>query len=535
MIHKNALDYAKENNHLEIVELLTKIPIKTMQSRKDPRGNNKHHLMQEINSSETGNGQLEIEIIQLKNKFDKLENEMSKFKDSIAFANQVRQIFKVFGKDNEILDNLMKLKSLTHELISDDDLFRNKILSEPVRIIHDSASDDETAQNNDILKYLKDFLKAEKITDIPNLLKELKSEYSVARNKNENLLQEIEDCQPDVELANDIRKMIPNCIDKNIPSKDKAKKDKLLLEELQKKLSSIENMTNQAGAFKILDESEMKSLERIEEIGYGGGGKVIKVAKKEVYALKEMNIKNTSTKIFQNFIQEYEIMGMMDHQNILKAKGFFMSSKKIPPCILLEYCPLNLQKAIEDKIFSNEELAKIIYQITEGMKYIHFKKVIHRDLKPTNILITSDGTVKICDFGISKLMTLEAQSMTQGIGSQKFMAPEIINEEDHYDEKVDVYSFGVVVFFILSGGQLPKIRIGDLLKGMKASIPSYFTDFSKKLVSDCWNFEAKDRPSFASIVDDLAANHYNLLPLNGSETTNVENFVKQHKAKLPNY
>ena len=99
---------------------------------------------------------------------------------------------------------------------------------------------------------------------------------------------------------------------------------------------------------------------------------------------------------------------MMDHQNILKAKGFFMSSKKIPPCILLEYCPLSLQKAIEDKIFSNEELAKIIYQITEGMKYIHFKKVIHRDLKPTNILITSDGTVKICDFGISKLMTLEA-------------------------------------------------------------------------------------------------------------------------------
>ena len=58
-------------------------------------------------------------------------------------------------------------------------------------------------------------------------------------------------------------------------------------------------MTNQAGAFKILDESEMKNLERIEEIGYGGGGKVIKVAKKEVYALKEMNIKNPVLKDFR--------------------------------------------------------------------------------------------------------------------------------------------------------------------------------------------------------------------------------------------
>ena len=63
-------------------------------------------------------------------------------------------------------------------------------------------------------------------------------------------------------------------------------------------------------------------------------------------------------------------------------------------------------------------------------------------MKPTNILI--DGLVKIADFGISKLMTIEEPTMTRGIGSQKFMAPEIINEEDHYNEKVDVYSFGVL-------------------------------------------------------------------------------------------
>lgn len=86
------------------------------------------------------------------------------------------------------------------------------------------------------------------------------------------------------------------------------------------------------------------------------------------------------------------------------------------------------------------------------MKYIHFKKVIHRDLRSTNILIASDGIVKICDFGISKLMT-------KGIGSQKFIAPEIILEEDYYDEKVDVYSFSVLVFFIMIRGLIPKIKL----------------------------------------------------------------------------
>ena len=305
-------------------------------------------------------------------------------------------------------------------------------------------------------------------------------------------------------------------------------------EEDHKSNEKSENTEKQV-PFKILDEKEVESLENIEELGSGGGGKVMKVAKKEIYALKTMNIKTAKTANFRNFMKEYEIMTLLDHQNILKAIGFFMSSAKLPPSILMEFCSLNLQKAIEDKIFNNEELAKIIYQIAEGMKYIHFKKIIHRDLKPTNILIASDGTVKICDFGISKLMTIEEQTMTRGIGSQKFMAPEIINEEEYYDEKVDVYSFGVLVFFILTGGQLPKIKVFDMLKGKKADIPSSFTEFSKKMINECWNLEAKDRPSFESIVDDMERSHYNLLALSNTEIKNVENFVKQHKAKLPKY
>ena len=200
---------------------------------------------------------------------------------------------------------------------------------------------------------------------------------------------------------------------------------------------------------------------------------------------------------------------MLDHPNVVDAIGIFMSNKNIPPSILLEYCPSNLQKAIEDKVFSKEEVVEIIYQIAEVMKYIHSKKIIHRDLKPTNILIADDGTVKICDFGISKIMTIEEQTITRGVGSQKFMAPEIINEDDYYDEKVDD-----VVFFILSGGKLPKIKIFDIPKGKKAEIPSSFTEFSKMLINACWNFDSKDRPSFRVILDNMERSHYNLVQLN---------------------
>lgn len=303
--------------------------------------------------------------------------------------------------------------------------------------------------------------------------------------------------------------------------------------QLQKEISKQQSPHNKD--IQLLDDETINDIEKIEKIGSGGGGEVFKVFKKEIYAMKEMDINKSDIKSFQHFIGEYEIINMLHHPNIIKTFGIHMSSISIPPTILLEYCPTNLQTAIEDKKFSNEQIVESIYQIAEGMKYIHFKNIIHRDLKPTNILIASDGTIKICDFGISKLISNDEKTMTLGTGTLQYMAPEIINEEEYYDSKVDVYSFGIVLFFILSGGQLPKIKIFDIPKGKKAPIPPSFTEFSKQLINDCWNLEAKDRPSFKIILERLATNHYNLINLSDYEIKNVESFVKQHKLKIPKY
>ena len=66
----------------------------------------------------------------------------------------------------------------------------------------------------------------------------------------------------------------------------------------------------------------------------------------------------------------------------------------------------------KERSLSNEKIVLSIYQIAEGMKYIHYKKIIYRDLKPTNILIATDGTIKIADFGVAKLMSAEEQAKT---------------------------------------------------------------------------------------------------------------------------
>lgn len=103
----------------------------------------------------------------------------------------------------------------------------------------------------------------------------------------------------------------------------------------------------------------------------------------------------------QYFINGYEIMKLLNLPNIIKAYGIFLSDKtKSTPSILLEYCEKTLNKVIKDKTLSQIDIVFAIYQIAEGMKYFHSKKIIHRYLKPLNILISNDDTLKISDFSI---------------------------------------------------------------------------------------------------------------------------------------
>ncbi|KAK8842942.1 hypothetical protein M9Y10_025808 [Tritrichomonas musculus] len=120
----------------------------------------------------------------------------------------------------------------------------------------------------------------------------------------------------------------------------------------------------------------------------------------------------------QIFMKEHEILKMLNHPNVLKTYGIFLSDETNLPSILLEHCVNDLDCAIKNKSLSKTQISFIIYQMAEGMKYFHFKKIIHCDLKPSDILIDENGIIKICDFCISKVMTPSEQqtlTMTGGL------------------------------------------------------------------------------------------------------------------------
>jgi serine/threonine protein kinase len=162
---------------------------------------------------------------------------------------------------------------------------------------------------------------------------------------------------------------------------------------------------------------------------------------------------------------------------------------------------------------------KVLYatQLAQGMNYLHTCKppIIHRDLKPANLLIDHAGTLKIADFGLSKVRADPAKKetktfiMTGETGSYRFMAPEVFRHED-YTETVDIYSYAMI-FFYLMVGRPPWPSLSGVVAVKKASeegdrpnIPRDLDVRLQNLMKDCWDDNAGLRPSFEKILDICA-------------------------------
>ena len=152
------------------------------------------------------------------------------------------------------------------------------------------------------------------------------------------------------------------------------------------------------------------------------------------------------------------------------------------------------------------------------MKYAHSLKIVHRNLKPSNIFINSDLTIKISDFGISNMMIPKDQLSLIDPEDTKlffFIAPEMKN--DNYNEKVDVFSFGALIYYILNLGDIPKITVFDYIQCKTFEIPKTFTKFSRELIESCMNQDPNSRPEFSTICDMIYKNMYDLVDLPETE------------------
>ena len=138
------------------------------------------------------------------------------------------------------------------------------------------------------------------------------------------------------------------------------------------------------------------------------------------------------------------------HKNIVRLYEYFETDKYL--LFVIEVCAGgDLLNYVRRRRRLKEDLAKCLFkQIIEALSYCHSKSILHRDIKLDNILLDANGRVKICDFGVGKIVK-KGEKMTEQCGTPAYIAPEILRDQGYHGFAVDIWSAGVVLFAMLYG------------------------------------------------------------------------------------
>jgi predicted Ser/Thr protein kinase len=200
-------------------------------------------------------------------------------------------------------------------------------------------------------------------------------------------------------------------------------------------------------------------LEILELIGKGGMGAVYKARQPTLDRLVALKIlpprPGTDPGFAERFAREARALAKLSHPNIVAVYDFGQAQGL--HYFIMEYIDgPNLRRIEQAGKLSPKEALQIIPQICEALQYAHDEGIVHRDIKPENVLLDKKGRVKIADFGLAKILGLEAKDLrltgTRDVmGTLHYMAPEQVQHPQEVDHRADIYSLGVVFYEMLTG------------------------------------------------------------------------------------
>ncbi|XP_073262635.1 LOW QUALITY PROTEIN: serine/threonine-protein kinase TIO-like [Populus alba] len=190
----------------------------------------------------------------------------------------------------------------------------------------------------------------------------------------------------------------------------------------------------------------------IELVGEGSFGKVYKGRRKytgQTVAMKFIMKHGKSDKDIHNLRQEIEILRKLKHENIIEMLDSFESPQEF--CVVTEFAQGELFEVLEDdKSLPEEQVQAIAKQLVRALHYLHSNRIIHRDMKPQNILIGAGSVVKLCDFGFARAMSTNTVVLRSIKGTPLYMAPELVREQP-YNHSADLWSLGVILYELFVG------------------------------------------------------------------------------------
>ena len=190
----------------------------------------------------------------------------------------------------------------------------------------------------------------------------------------------------------------------------------------------------------------------IQRIGAGGQATVYSAEDtllRRLVAVKVMNqLVSSDLQYAETVLEEARFASQLAHRNIAAVYDFIQEQDYV--CIVMELIENSVDKEIKKNgPYEVKDALNLAIQISSALRFAHSKRFVHRDIKPQNILISSDGEAKVADFGMSR--PLDVSTATGSMGTLQYMAPEQLSGDHLPDIRSDLYSLGVTLYEMLAG------------------------------------------------------------------------------------
>ncbi|XP_034034483.1 serine/threonine-protein kinase 36 isoform X2 [Thalassophryne amazonica] len=196
----------------------------------------------------------------------------------------------------------------------------------------------------------------------------------------------------------------------------------------------------------------MNSYLVLELAGEGSFGRVYKGIKRfsdQEVALKFLPKMGLSEKELRSLNTEIEILKDLQHPNIIQLLDSFETEKEV--VVVTEYAEGQLFQILQYQgSLPERQVRDIACQLISALYYLHSHRIVHRDMKPQNILLDKSGVMKLCDFGFARAMSVSTLVLTSLKGTPLYMSPELV-EEKPYDHTTDLWSLGCILYEIYTG------------------------------------------------------------------------------------
>ncbi|XP_066562493.1 serine/threonine-protein kinase Nek5 isoform X3 [Amia ocellicauda] len=254
----------------------------------------------------------------------------------------------------------------------------------------------------------------------------------------------------------------------------------------------------------------MDGFEVVRLIGEGAFGKAFLVKAKDSNSqcvVKEVNLRKMPPKEKEASHKEVTLLSRMKHPNIVTFLNSFEERMKL--YIVMEFCDggdlmkrITMQRGI---LFAEDQILDWFVQICLGLKHIHDRKVLHRDIKAQNIFLANNGMkVKLGDFGIARMLNNTMELARTCVGTPYYLSPEIC-ENRPYNNKTDVWSLGCVLYELCTlkhpfeGSNLRQLVVKICRGHYNPVAPRYSYDL-RLLVCQLFKVSPRDRPSVNSVL-----------------------------------